>query len=185
MAYTAFDRFLAWRRFCAARPHIRLGASVCDIGCGFNPWFLRWVGPGIRRGVGLDYQIGRQAGDPHVIHADITKGLPVQSAQFDHAVMLAVLEHLSEPMPVLQEAHRIIVPDGSLIMTWPTEAVDPILGILRKVGIVSKEMESDKHQQRIPVSKLQSMLRDIGFDRISHCTFELGLNNLIVAFKKA
>ena len=44
-------------------------------------------------------------------------------------------------------------------------------------------MESEKHKPRIPLAELQTMLRDIGFTRLDHSTFELGLNNLMVAYK--
>lgn len=42
-------------------------------------------------------------------------------------------------------------------------------------------MESDEHQKRIPVEKLQEMLRRAGFRKFSHRRFEFGLNNLMVA----
>lgn len=183
MAYTAFDRFVAWCRFRAALPHIRDGARVCDIGCGLEARFLAWLGPRIRGAVGLDYQVSGALNGAPVVFTDITKGLPVKSAQFDHAVMLAVLEHLAKPQDVLREAHRILVPGGSLIMTWPNAAVDPILDVLHKIGVVSEEMESEKHEQRVPLDKLQAMLREIGFERFTHRTFEFGLNNLMVAHK--
>jgi ubiquinone/menaquinone biosynthesis C-methylase UbiE len=180
MAYTSFDRFVAWCRFRAARPHVRPGAFVCDIGCGLDARFLKWLGSHIGGGVGLDYQVNHGA---NVVFTDITKGLPLRSGRFDHAVMLAVLEHLAQPQDVLREAHRILAPGGSLIMTWPNEAVDPILNVLHRIGVVSNEMESEKHEQRVPLDKLETMLRDIGFERFIHHTFELGLNNLLVAYK--
>jgi ubiquinone/menaquinone biosynthesis C-methylase UbiE len=183
MAYTSFDRFVAWCRFRAASPHVRDGTLVCDIGCGLDAQFLQWLGPRIRRGVGLDCQVSSSASRAQVVFTDITKGLPVKSAQFDHAVMLAVLEHLAKPEDVLCEAYRILAPGGSLIITWPNAAVDPILDVLHRVGIVSKEMESEKHEQRMPLSRLETMLRRIGFDEIMHRTFEFGLNNLLVAYK--
>jgi 2-polyprenyl-3-methyl-5-hydroxy-6-metoxy-1,4-benzoquinol methylase len=95
--------------------------------------------------------------------------------------MLAVLEHLPNPEPVLREAYRVIGPGGSLIMTWPSSMVDPILKVLHAVHMVSDEMESDEHQKRIPVAEIQGMLQRIGFQRFLHSRFELGLNNLMVA----
>jgi 2-polyprenyl-3-methyl-5-hydroxy-6-metoxy-1,4-benzoquinol methylase len=103
------------------------------------------------------------------------------SEQFDHVVMLAVLEHLVEPEPVLREAHRLLAPGGSLILTWPAALVDPILHALRGFHLISAEMESDEHQKRIPVSDLEQMLRRIGFQKFLHRRFEFGLNNLMVA----
>jgi len=184
MAYTVFDRFAAWRRFRAALPHIRQGARVCDVGCGLGARFLQRARSQIGFGLGLDYQvIARTSNSPQVVLTDITHGLPVRSGQFDHVVMLAVVEHLSEPQKVLRESFRILAPGGSLILSWPNAAVDPILNVLHRVGVVSDEMESEQHQQRLTVDQLQRMLRDFGFKRFRHRTFEIGLNNLLVAYK--
>jgi len=68
------------------------------------------------------------------IHADLRGRLPLNDAQFDHVVMLAVFEHLAEPESVLREAFRILAPGGSLIMTWPAAMVDPILNVLHYVA---------------------------------------------------
>jgi predicted SAM-dependent methyltransferase len=97
--------------------------------------------------------------------------------------MLAVLEHLAEPEGVLREAYRILAPGGSLIMTWPSAAVDPVLDVLRRLDIVSPEMDSDKHERRIPPEELRAMLREIRFEVAVHRTFECGLNNLLVAYR--
>jgi ubiquinone/menaquinone biosynthesis C-methylase UbiE len=144
---------------------------------------LQWLGSRIRLGVGIDYQWSPSPNGVSVILADITGGLPVRGSQFEHVVMLAVLEHLAEPDEVLREAHRILMPGGSLIMTWPHPIVDVILEPLHRIGLVSEDMESEKHQDRIPVSRLQDMLKGIGFEHFVHRRFEFGLNNLIVAVK--
>jgi len=111
----------------------------------------------------------------------LRSALPFPEGHFDHVVMLAVLEHLTEPEVVLREAYRVIAPGGSLILTWPSAMVDPILNVLHKLRLISDEMESDEHQKRIPVEALEAMLRRIGFQRFVHRRFELGLNNLMVA----
>jgi hypothetical protein len=55
--------------------------------------------------------------------------------------------------------------------------------MLHRLGFVSKEMESEEHQQRIPLPKLEEMLRQIGYQAFFHRRFELGLNNLLVSYK--
>jgi ubiquinone/menaquinone biosynthesis C-methylase UbiE len=182
MPYTGLDHFIARMRFRAAYPHIRKGARVCDLGCGLDAAFLDYASRRIAHGVGVDDQVRDASGGRwQRVRADIRVALPLESAQFDHVVMLAVLEHLPEPEPVLREAYRILAPGGSLIMTWPSSAVDPILNVLHRLRLVSDEMESDEHQKRIPVSTLQQMLHRIGFSEFVHYTFEMGLNNLMVA----
>lgn len=172
-------------RFHAAYPHIRNNSRVCDLGCGLEAAFLEYAADRIAFGAGVDDQLDENAGGRwQRVRADLSGRLPFPEGHFDHVVMLAVLEHLREPEPVLREAHRVLAPGGSLIMTWPASAVDPILGVLRKLHFISDEMESDEHQKRIPVKTLQKMLEKIGFRKVLHERFELGLNNLLVATRE-
>lgn len=186
MPYTFFDRFVARQRFRAALPHIRPASRVCDVGCGMEAAFLNFAAARIAAGAGVDDQVQASDESPwNLVSADIRKGLPFKERGFDHVVMLAVLEHLSNPQLVLAECFRILAPGGSLILTWPSGLVDPLLRVLHTAGLVSKEMESDEHQKRLPLPELLAMLRNIGFSQFLHRRFELGLNNLLVAHRDA
>ena len=184
MAYTGIDHFIARVRFRAAYPHIRQGSRVCDLGCGLEAAFLDYASDRIGMGVGLDDQVadGIQ-GRWQRVRGDLRSPLPFPDGHFDHVVMLAVLEHLTEPEKVLSEAYGVIASQGSLILTWPSAMVDPILNTLHALRLISDEMESDEHQKRIPVETLQQMLQRIGFQKFLHRRFEVGLNNLMVAFR--
>jgi ubiquinone/menaquinone biosynthesis C-methylase UbiE len=182
MPYTGIDHFIARMRFRAAYPHIRPGSRVCDLGCGLEAAFLDYASDRIATGVGVDDQVADGVqGRWQRVRGDLRSPLPFPDGHFDHVVMLAVLEHLTEPEKVLREAHRVITSGGSLIMTWPSSMVDPILNILHSLHLISDEMESDEHQKRIPVETLQQMLQRIGFQKFIHRRFEFGLNNLMVA----
>ena len=186
MAYTPFDRFVAWCRFRAITPHIRFQSRVCDIGCGAGAPFLQHVESRLSSGIGLDEYAGESTKEKiTVVRANITVRLPLEGGQFDHVTMLAVLEHLKEPKNVLAEAHRLLRPGGSLIMTWPSSLVDPILEVLTRIGLVNNELGFDQHQPRIPVAKLREMLKDMGFTKIENGKFEFGLNNWLVAHKES
>src|SRR5215467_15660988 len=169
MSYTSIDHFIARMRFRAAYPHLRAGSRVCDLGCGLEMAFLDFAEDRIAAGVGVDDQVesGRHRRWQRV-HADLRARLPFDEAQFDHVVMLAVFEHLVQPEAVLREANRILVPGGSLIMTWPAALVDPILNVLHTFHLISDEMESDEHQKRMPVREVQSMLEQVGFCKTLH-----------------
>ena len=184
MSYTWVDRLAARRRFRAAYRFIKREAKVCDLGCGLEAAFLDYAADRIVKGVGLDDQIvDGVEGRWRRVRADLQSPLPFADGAFDQVVMLAVLEHLTDPQKVLVEAFRVIAPGGSLIMTWPSSMVDPILTVLHKLRLVSDEMESDEHQKRIPLDTLQQMLERIGFQRFVHRRFEFGLNNVMAAFR--
>lgn len=184
MPYTGIDHFIARMRFRAAYPHIRSGSRVLDLGCGLEAAFLNYASDRVGSGVGLDDQVEEgMRGRWRCVRADLRLPLPFSDGEFDHVVMLAVLEHLTNPEAVLRQAHRVLAPQGSLILTWPSAMVDPILRVLHGLRLVSDEMESDEHQKRIPVETLQAMLQGIGFQKFIHRTFEFGLNNLMVAFR--
>ena len=154
------------------------------MGCGLEAAFLDYATDRIAKGVGLDDQVADGITRRWKrVRADLESPLPFADSEFDHVVMLAVLEHLKHPEKVLVEAFRVIAPGGSLIMTWPSAMVDPILRVLHKLRLVSDEMESDEHQKRIPLDTLQETLRRIGFQRFVHRRFELGLNNVMAAFR--
>lgn len=186
MAYTAFDRLVARCRFRAAAPHIRPQSRVCDLGCGEGAPFLHYIASRLQSGIGFDECPGESNhGSISVVRADITSDLPLEGGQFDHVTMLAVLEHLISPKSVLAEAHRILRPGGSLIMTWPSSIVDPILEVLTRIQLVNNELGFDQHQPRIPVAHLRDILQSMGFTRIENGKFELGLNNWLVAYKES
>jgi len=184
---TRFDRFVADLRHRKALEHIRPGNVVCDVGCGVDALFLRaiWRRDGdAGHLVGLDYQqVTAELPGAEFVHADAVKGFPLEPSSVDHVTMLALIEHLEEPRFALEEAFRVLRPGGTLILTWPAALVDPLLDVLAAIGVVAEEMEAHNHQPRRPVAAWRQLLLGIGFERIEHQRFELGLNHLLVAAK--
>jgi len=56
--YSAFERFLTWRRFRAATPFIGFESRVCDVGFGPRAPFLHSIESRLLSGVGLDENPG-------------------------------------------------------------------------------------------------------------------------------
>jgi SAM-dependent methyltransferase len=134
--------------------------------------------------IGLDYQpVTADLAGAEFLHADATKGFPLEPCSVDHVTMLALIEHLEEPRAALQEAFRVLAPGGTMILTWPAALVDPLLDVPAAIGVVSEEMEAHNHQPRRPVAAWRQPLRGIGFEQIQHRRFELGMNHLLVAAK--
>ena len=182
MPYTRLDKLIARQRFRMAYRYVRSGSRVCDLGCGIESAFLDFAADKISEGIGVDDRANSGAtGRWRHIQADLRLPLPLAASAFDHVVMLAVFEHLPQPEKVLCEAYRILSPGGSLILTWPSSLVDPMLAVLRAGRLISHEMESDAHQRRIPVKDLRQTLEGIGFSGLLHRYFEFGLNHLLVA----
>ncbi len=180
--YTAFDRWVARMRHRAAERHITPNSRVCDVGCGVEALFLRDIQMLARFRVGLDWQeVTVKLPGVHFVQGDIRAGFPFGNACFDHVTLLAVLEHLENPRVVFQEAHRILVPGGSLIVTWPSALVDPLLDVLMALHMVSRATEADKHQPRKSANHWVQLVKTMEFEEVTHRTFEFGLNNLLVA----
>lgn len=96
-----------------------LNGSVLDIGCGIGDFLA------FRKGsVGVDVNSKlvahcRHRGlDARVMDVNV---LPFENATFDSAVLDNVLEHLVEPDLLLAEAHRVLRPQGTLVVGVPGE----------------------------------------------------------------
>lgn len=51
--------------------------------------------------------------------ADASKGIPFEDEKFDYVFALEILEHVESPTKMLQEIHRVLKPNGVLILSVP------------------------------------------------------------------
>jgi SAM-dependent methyltransferase len=109
--------FLARR---ALRKGIAAFAPQCtgkliDIGCGSKPYRALFSGP--YTGVEIDTAQTRAADYADVYYDG--ESLPFANETFSTALCNQVLEHVFEPDQFLREIHRVVRPQGTLLLTVP------------------------------------------------------------------
>lgn len=120
-SHTAVEaRFLA----SALRP----GAHALDAGCG-RTTRLAAHRDSIAELVGVDLDAGAGAENAALdrfVVADVCTGLPFEDGSFDLVYANFVVEHLDDPSAALREWHRVLRPDGALVLLTSNRA-SPLL----------------------------------------------------------
>lgn len=133
----------------------------------------------------LDASLSEAGIDP--IEAHLSERLPIPDSSVDAATSLAVLEHLDRPTLHLSEMHRILRSGGVAIITTPSTRSKGLLELLafRLHVIDAAEIRDHKHYYTEP--QLRTLLVHAGFaeNAIAYRSFELGMNQLVVAVKGA
>jgi len=157
------------------------GCRLLDVGCGWEARLLRTVAPLLASGVGIDRNAPPiQNGRIRTLQCDLEASLPLESASFDVATMLAVLEHLERPLAVLAEVWRVLRPGGSLVLTVPSHAAKPVLEFLAfRLGIVNPAEIAD-HRRYWNRRELFEAAAQCGFEPVAHRYFQFGFNNFCV-----
>ena len=98
--------------------HFHPEARLLDVGCGtgwLSEHFPNYTGiDGDVRAVALASKHGR-----NVVLADLTQPLPFEDASFESAVLKDVLEHLPDPVALVREVHRVLIPGGLAFASSP------------------------------------------------------------------
>jgi 2-polyprenyl-3-methyl-5-hydroxy-6-metoxy-1,4-benzoquinol methylase len=180
----ALDRYLQRARIARARPFIRDGDVVVDVGCA-DGTLLDRLGDAIARGYGVDPTLEeeREAGRYTLYPGRFPEALP-RDLECDAIVMLAVLEHVpAASQPALAEAcHTMLRPGGRVIVTVPSPRVDDILAVLSRLRLI-KGMSLEEHYGFDP-AETEAVFAPPRFRVARRERFQLGLNNLFV-FEKA
>ena len=180
---TPVDRLGVWLSLRAIVRHMPPGAAdVMDLGCGFDATLLRNLGPRVRSGVGVDVSVSDEAkSQPRLrfLEGTLEEVLPGQpDASADVVTAINVVEHLADPQSALVEAHRILRPDGRLLVNVPTWLGKRALELSAfRLGL-SPAVEMDDHKRYYGIRDLWPMLVDAGFrpQRLHLRYHKLGLN---------
>jgi SAM-dependent methyltransferase len=91
----------------------RLSGELIDVGCGRQPYraYFRHA----TRIVGCDFD-GKHGQIDFTCPAH---AIPVEAGSFDTVLCTEVLEHVPDPLAVWREFHRILRPDGQVLLTAP------------------------------------------------------------------
>lgn len=159
--------------------------DLLDIGCGWEAKLLIQLEPHIRSGVGVDFKapnIKTDKLETYSVH--LSDALPFKNCSFDVVTMLAVLEHLDEPVEILKEIERVLRPGGRLMLTVPSWYAKPVLEFLSfRLGIISKDEIADHkaYYNKKDLLALLSRLPNMVAER--HEYFQIVFNNFMVCRK--
>lgn len=155
---------------------------VLDIGCNYGRYLQYFSAGSVGIDINRDALAECQRKGLVVTEADINQqGIPLDKESFEVVFFSHVLEHLSNPIQALSEAHRVLTSQGILILGLPIEkniiswilredyfrdhpghtfsfSVNGARHLLRLVGLTPKEMYFDFPRCR---GRITSRLLDI------------------------
>jgi SAM-dependent methyltransferase len=155
---------------------------ILDVGCGSYPLFL--LSTQFVERYGLDREVPAGIAESHNLHlvahdVEHNRKLPFDDAFFDAVTLLAVFEHLDEPVLIdlLREIRRVLVPGGVFVMTTPADWTAGILTRMAKLWLVSSE-EVGEHKSQYSLARIRELLTRAGFaaEHVDAGSFEAGMN---------
>jgi 2-polyprenyl-3-methyl-5-hydroxy-6-metoxy-1,4-benzoquinol methylase len=165
-------------------PHLKQypNCKLLDIGCGWGARLLLALEPMISSGVGVDQKAPTLKTEKlQTFSASLNHKLPFVDCSFDLITMLAVMEHLDDERPVIEECIRLLRPGGGLLITVPSWRAKPVLEFLSyRLNLVnpSEIRDHKRYYNRTDLYDLFGLFTQ-NLEIISHVYFQLGLNNCI------
>lgn len=186
---TSVDRFGVWlsQRAIARELPARSDLEVLELGCGFRAAQLLALAPRLKRGVGVDFQIAPELAKHDkftFFEGTIEETLGRLASQtFDAVLLISVLEHLRDPLFVLEAVRRLLKSSGVLLINVPTWRGKGFLEFSAfRLGL-SPKLEMDDHKMYYDKRDLWPLLVRAGFkpSLIKLRYHKFGLNLFAVA----
>jgi SAM-dependent methyltransferase len=181
---TPVDRFGVWlssrqiRRFVPKFAGKRIG----DFGCGFKASFARTVLHEVESAILVDVALADDLKSAPRVQAiegplpDALEALP--SAGLDVVMIVSVLEHVTRPQVLLNEARRLLAPGGIALINVPSWRGKKFLELAAfRLGL-SPACEMDDHKMYYDLRDLWPLLVTAGFrpSQIKCFSHKFGLN---------
>jgi SAM-dependent methyltransferase len=181
---TLVDRFGVWLSAQQIRKYASpfSGKRIGDFGCGYQAQFIRSVLARVERAVLVDSALAADLkSEPKItaiegILPDVLGRIP--TASLDIILCVSVLEHLWNPLPLVQECLRIVRPDGLCLFNVPSWRGKRFLEYSAFRLRLSPKDEMDDHKMYYDVKDLWPLLVRAGFlpSRIRCFSHKFGLN---------
>ncbi len=171
-------------RLAAALGVVPPGARVLDVGCGLTDLAARlpsYVGCDRWPEV-LEENRRRHPGARFLAWDVLASDAPADvsaAGPFDVVLMLALLEHLSDPAAALRRAAPLLAPGGRIVVTTPHPVGHAPLEAGAALGLLSKHA-AEEHDALLGRVELAAAGEAAGLALTSYRRFLLGLNQLAV-----
>jgi SAM-dependent methyltransferase len=186
---TFVDRFGVWlsQRAISRELPNRPDLEVLELGCGYRAAQLVALGPRLKRGVGVDFQLapGLAALEKFSFHEGTIEETLVKlvGQTFDAVLLISVLEHLRDPLPVIEAVRGLLKLSGVLLVNVPTWRGKTFLEFSAfRLGL-SPKVEMDDHKIYYDKRDLWPLLVRAGFkpSQVKLRYHKFGLNLFAVA----
>ncbi len=163
-----------------------LTGDILDLGCGTGA--LLPLVPDRSRYVGVDMQesalrqFEARFPDCRIYRADLTDVRSLRAAvksRFDTIALLAVIEHLEEPLTLLKGLDAFLKPRGRLLITCPSPLGERFLRLANTVTDIAEDAP-DPHLHVYGKRHLTALVSEAGLVTIEYRRFLFGLNQLLV-----
>ena len=188
---TLVDRFGIWLSGYQIRKHAGSfrGKQIGDFGCGYQAAFVRSILAEVKSAVLVDSALAtdlKQGTKITAIEGELPDSLAtIASGSLDVILCISVLEHLWNPLAMIEECLRIVRPEGICLFNVPSWRGKRFLEYSAyRLGFSPKD-EMDDHKMYYDVKDLWPLLVRAGFlpSRIRCFSHKFGLNTFAVCKK--
>jgi len=140
---------------------------VVELGCGYRATQLVAMAPRLKAGVGVDFHLAPELANLEKFtfyEGTIEETLPkLTPGSFDVVMLISVLEHLRDPLLVLESCFALLKPAGVLLVNVPTWLGKSFLEFSAFRLGQSPKLEMDDHKMYYDKRDLWPLLVRSGF----------------------